>query len=221
MARLESHISTSVLIGLAYSATGVLVLDTKLEHAFLAAIIFVLAGVLPNVDAKGELPAKEMTGVLAAVAPVALMQIFPVFQQGGLSRKALVIIVSYMTARFLTNWVLERYVVRRGMLHSVPAAAISFEAVYLLFRDLIWFDRLYLAFAAFLGFMIHLLMDGYGNIDLVNKAMGKAEKKPKVMKFFARSWGSTAAIYSVIAVLGWFMASNLAPQLKIFAGVAY
>jgi hypothetical protein len=221
MARLQSHISTSITMGLMYGAVGVLFLDTKPEHAVLAVTIFALAGVLPNIDVKNDAVARELTGLLSAAIPVTLIQYFPIFQRGGVPRAALVVIISYLTTRFIMNMVIERYAVHRGMMHSVPAAIITSEIVYLLLRGMFWFDRLYIAFAAFVGFMLHLLMDGYGNIDIVNKALGKAEKKPRAIKFFAKTWGSTATIYSVIAVLGWLIASDLAPQLKFFAGVAY
>jgi hypothetical protein len=107
------------------------------------------------------------------------------------------------------------------MIHSIPAAIITFEFVFLLFWDLYLYDRLYLATAALVGFLSHLLLDAYGNLDIVGKAMGKPRTVQPVMKFAANSWGATASAYGLCLLLGWFIAQDLYPSLRIVAGINY
>lgn len=221
MANHQSHITFSSLTALIYAVIGVFILDVYPEYALLAALIILIAGMLPNIDAGNDAPARELGGLLAAVSPLLLIEFFPALRVGGMARIALIVVSGYLLVRIVIVRALQRYTVHRGMLHSIPAAIITFELTYLLFWDLHQLDRLYIASGAMLGFLSHLFLDAYGNLDIVGKAIGKAEKKTSVLKFFGASRGVNVFMYAGVFLLGWFVAKDLYPSLSLQAGIVY
>lgn len=221
MAQYQSHISFSVVVGIAYAAIGIFFFNIFPELAFLASAIIVITGMLPDIDAKSSAPARELGGLLAAVSPIALIELYPGVRAGGIARVALVVVFCYFMTRVVVVRLLQRFTVHRGMVHSIPAAIITFEIVYLLFWDLYWSDRLYVGIAGFVGFLSHLVLDASGNIDLLGKALGKAEKKPAALKLASDRMGPTVFIYASMLVLGWFVARDVYPHLSIYAGIRY
>ena len=221
MAQPTSHFSFSTLLGIGYALFGVYVLNIQPELAVLAALAVMIGGVLPNVDASDSPPAKEFGGFLAALAPIILMELYPSLKLGGTARIALVVICSYLITKLVVQRFLTSFTVHRGMLHSIPAAIVTFELVYLLFWDMATFIRLYIAAGAFLGFIMHLIVDATGNIDFWGRAMGNSTRKPAALKLAGPSWGGNFAWYGTALVLGWMVLKDFYPQLGIYAGVKY
>ncbi len=221
MASPQSHISFSLLIALLFSAGGIVFFGIPGEQAALAAIIIVIAGMLPNIDSRGDAPAKELGGLIAAVAPLLLLERFPQIRHGGAVRVALVVVCCYVLTRVLLGRVLSKHMVHRGMMHSIPAAIITAELTYIFFWELHWFTRAYLACASLIGFTSHLFIDAYGNLDLVGRMMGHGEKKPPVLKLAAPKMGTTFVMYAGVLVLGWIIAKDFYPSLKFYGGIKY
>ena len=107
------------------------------------------------------------------------------------------------------------------MIHSIPAAIIAAEVTYLLFWDLQWQGKLLLSAATLTGFMTHLLLDAYGNLDLVKSAKGERGEKTSVLKFAGSSGGINFFAYATMLVLGWFVARDIYPALGFYAKVTY
>ncbi len=221
MAQYQSHISFSVICGIGYALLGIWAFNIFPEHALLASLIVAITGMLPDVDAKSGAPARELGGFLAAVAPIAMIEFFPGLKAGGLARLALVVLLCYFFTRVLVVRALQKFTVHRGMVHSIPAAIITSEVVYLLFWDLYWVERVYVSAAAFLGYMSHLLLDASTNVDLLGKALGKAEKKPAALKLTSARLGSTAVMYLSVTVLGWFIFRDIYPNLRVYGGLRF
>jgi hypothetical protein len=218
MAQPQSHFTVSTLIGLAYAGAGVTMFRVHPEHAFLAAVILLIAGLLPNIDTgPGQGTGREFISFIAGIAPLAALEYFPELQGEGMSRVALIVIISYFTTRVILARLITKTMKHRGFVHSIPAAILAFEGVYLLFTDLLWTDRLYVATAAFVGFFTHLLFDAYSDVEL----FGASQKKPLPLKITTGSWGSTAAIYCCVLGLGWLVAKDIYPHLRIYAGFNY
>jgi membrane-bound metal-dependent hydrolase YbcI (DUF457 family) len=221
VAQPQSHVTFSVSIGLAYALGGVFIFNFLPEHAVLASVIVIIAGMLPNIDSKGGASAREMGGLLAAISPIVLIEFFPGLKAGGIARIALLVVCCYLITRMVVVRALERFTVHRGIFHSIPAAILTFEVVYLLFWDLYWKERLFIAIAALVGFLSHLILDALTNLDLLGRAFGKGERKPAVLKFTGKTLGSTVAMYISVVVLGWFIAIDIYPSLSLYAGVKY
>lgn len=221
MAQHSSHISFSAAVGLTYAVGGWYLLHAMPEHAILALALVLIAGMLPDVDGGEGTPAKEVAALLAAVVPVVLVESLSFVQAGGVARIALVVIASYIATRIVVVRGLQTLTTHRGMIHSIPVAIIVFELSYLLFHDLYWRDRVYLAGAVFVGFLSHLILDASSNIDLVGKALGSGDRKTPALKLFGGSWGITLAAYACLITLGWVIAQDFYPRLGFYAGVNF
>ncbi len=220
MAEYQSHISFSAILGVGYVFFGMIFLGVTPEHSLLGLAIIIVAGILPDLDAKAGAPVRELSALLAAIAPIALISYFPQLSSGGLARIALLIILCYLVTRVFLVRALKQFTERRGMIHSIPAAIIAFQVTYLIFWDLARVERLYIAGAAFLGYLSHLLLDATSSVDLLGHTFGDGDKKPRSLKIAASTPGGTAALYLSVAVLGWLVVQDLYPNLRVFAGVS-
>ena len=221
MAEHQSHISFSFFLAVLYALAGLVIFNIAPEHVLLGAVVVTIAGMLPDVDGGGQSAAHELGGMLAAVFPLLLIESFHTLRAGGVARIALVVICSYMLARIFVVRGLQQFTVHRGMIHSVPAAIITAQLTYLLFWDLPLLPKIFVSLAALFGFMSHLLMDAYTNINIVGRAMGKQQKQQPALKFFGNTLGTTLAMYGGVLVLGWFMAKDFYPRLHVAAHVLY
>ncbi|MCB0360362.1 MAG: metal-dependent hydrolase, partial [Bdellovibrionales bacterium] len=168
----RSHFTFATLFSILYAIAGIYFFSLSPEHAFLTSVVIIIAGMLPDIDAGNEPPARELGGLVAAVFPVAMIELFPSLKESGISRIALVVVCGYLLVRVIVIRGLQKFTARRGIIHSIPAAILTFEVAYLLFWDLPRGIRLFVATGAFLGFFTHLLIDAWGNFDLVKTAMG-------------------------------------------------
>lgn len=221
MPELKSHVSFSVLTAAGYGFIGFSFFGVSPEYVLLATIIVFITGILPDVDETGGLPEQEAGGFLAAIVPLLIVDSMPDVRAGGIARVALVVICSYLFTRLVVVKLLQKFTLHRGTIHSIPAAIITFELVFLLFWDTPMRDRLYLSFAAFVGYLSHLLLDGWGNIDLVGRAMGKEITGKPALKVLGSNWGATIFMYGCMAFLGWFVMRDLYPGFKVVAGVKF
>ena len=210
----KSYISFSTLVAAFYVAIGSHFFHIHPENLLLAAIIIVLCGMLPNIDASREEPAKEMGALIAAIAPFIVLEAFPQLQSSGIARISLVIIGSYLVTRIVIVRTLLQYTEPRGLIHSIPAAILAFEAVYLIYWDLYWVDRLFLAGAAFSGYFGHLMLDAYGNLDILGQATGKPVSGKPVLKLWGESAGLSFALYAGVAFLGYYVFSDIMPHVQ-------
>ena len=218
MAEQRSHLTVSTICAVAYSGLGAIAWHIGIDLVLLAGILVVVTGLLPNIDSgpNSDL-GKKFIGFLAALAPLLIISAFPQFRSSGIARLALIVIVSFFVAQYISSWILGSFFKHRGLLHSIPAAIIVFEIGYLIFFDLPPSRRLYLGGAAFIGFASHLVLDAMMNVDLV----GNKDKKTPVLKVGAATWKSNLALYSTLLVLGWFVLKDLSPSLRIYGGVNY
>lgn len=221
MAKQQNHVYLSIVIALLYAFYGHFYAYYPFNIILLASVIVVVAGLLPNIDDSGSTPEREVAGLLAAISPLVLFEFYPEYRQGGVSQVTLIVVCSYIISRIVVEKLLQNFTVHRGMIHSVPAAIICFELVYLFFWDLKISQRLYVASAAFIGFMWHLVVDAYGNLDLIGKAMGRENKHPATLKLLSESWGTSVLLYGTIMTLGWFVLKDIYPDFRLFAGVKY
>lgn len=217
MAQFHAHISISTILGIIYAFLGVYFLDVYPELAILSLVLCSLAGLLPNIDEPGSFSARELAGILAAVTPLTLFEYFPFLRSGGLPRVALIVILSYLLARVVIIRGLQKFTTHRGVLHSVPAAILAFELVYLFFGgDVYWADKTFLALAAFLGYSSHLIMDASTNVDIVGSAMGKGKKGKPALSLAGNTPFSSVLMYGLVIYLGYVVHKDLYPKANEF-----
>jgi hypothetical protein len=216
----KSHISWSFLIAIGYCAFGMARYHSHWEVALLGGILVVIGSILPNVDSTDEGLTGELAGVFGALLPVLFLAKFPYLSQGGTVRIALTLLFGFILARSIFSFLTTYLFSPRGALHSIPAIVLFFEIGYLLFPDLHWKDRLFLGGALGIGVTSHLLLDAFTNIGLVKKTMAKDAHSGKVLKFAGVTNAATWFLYCMILILGWFVAKDLAPSLKMQAPIS-
>jgi membrane-bound metal-dependent hydrolase YbcI (DUF457 family) len=215
MADEKSHISWAFLLALVYAAFGLVSLNAHWEIVLLAGILLVIGSILPNVDSTDDGFTGELSGVFGALLPVLFLEKFPVLSQGGSVRIALTLLFGYILARSVFSLLTTYLFSPRGALHSIPAILLFFEIGYLLFPDLHWQDRVYVGGALSAGVASHLLLDAFTNLTIVKKTMCKDAHSGAVLKFVGVTSAATWFLYIMILVLGWFVAKDLAPSLRV------
>lgn len=197
----REHITGSTLVGVAYGATGWYVGGLPPLSCSLAAGLCAAAGMLPDLDSDSGRPLQESVGFLAAVVPVLLL---PRVSHLSLSLEAMLIAggAIYLAIRFGLAWLLSNYSVHRGMFHSVPAAGIAGAAVFLAFNSQEPMHRYFVAGAAVLGYLTHLVLDEIWAVRLglfgpkVKKSFGTA------MKFLGGEAWANIVTYLLVVLLG-------------------
>ena len=219
MADERSHLSWSFLLALALAFFAAVYTKLDLELSLLAGVLVMIGSILPNIDSTDEGMTGELSGLLGALIPVIFLQYFPVLSSGGSVRIALTIIGGYVLGRMVFSYFAENIFTPRGALHSLPAILLFFEIGYVIFPDLYWKERFLLGSALSLGVASHIFLDAFTNITLVKKTLASNAHEGSVLKFSGATVGSTWMLYLSILLLGWFVAKDIAPSLKMQAPV--
>jgi membrane-bound metal-dependent hydrolase YbcI (DUF457 family) len=180
MAAFAQHIQFSSVLGLGY--TGILWWrGVEWTHAALGGVLCGLAGMLPDLDSDSGRPTKELFGVTAVIVPLLVIHRL---RQNGVTPEGAILAAAavYVGIRFGAAWLLHHLTVHRGMFHSIPAALIAAEIVFLAHLDSDPRGRLILAGGVLVGFLSHLVLDELYSVDAhglrvrFNKAAGSALK---------------------------------------------
>lgn len=199
MAAFRQHIAFSSFLGLGYAAAlqGV---GIGWTHSALAGGLCGISGMLPDLDSGSGRPLRETFGVTALLVPLLLMRRMSHF--GTTPEGALLLGGSlYLLIRFGGAWLFKHLTVHRGMFHSIPAALIAAEVVFLAHDAPERYGRLTLAGGTFLGFLSHLVLDELYSVDArgvkvrLNKAAGSA------LKFASRSIPATVVTWLFLGAL--------------------
>lgn len=209
MAQGKNYIALSFFLGVFYALFGYFSAWESLEVCLLAFMIFLIIGVLLDINGSEGPSSRELGGLLAALTPLLVVTNFPEIREGGTVRLALAIIASYTLARFLFSRFINKWTSHNGLVHSLPASIIAFQITILALYDLHWESRLYLAGASFIGYFAQLLADGSGNIDFISVAAGeKAKNKGPVISMGGANTFSTLLAYGTIFLLGWMIIND-------------
>jgi membrane-bound metal-dependent hydrolase YbcI (DUF457 family) len=174
MAAFKQHISVSSALGVAYTAS-LIYMGTEWSLAALG-------------------------GVLCGIGAMLLLQRL---REMGLTREAIILglIGCYFVFRFGAPMILGVLTVHRGMFHSIPAALIAAEIVFLAHKTTDIPGSVKLALGVLIGFLSHLVMDELWSVNLsgisirLNKAAGSA------LKLFSPSLPATCTAYLILAAL--------------------
>jgi len=203
MAAFKQHIIVSSVLGAGY-ALAMDKLGVQAPHAVLAGALCGVSGMLPDLDSDSGTPKRELFGLTAAVVPLLLLQRV---RTTGLSPEGIVLLLGglYLAIRFGASWLFKHFTVHRGMFHSLPAAAIAAEIVFLADSSVEPRGQVVLAGGVFLGFLSHLVLDELYSVDLhgfkvrLNRAAGSA------VKVASQSVPATLMTWFILAVLSYFV----------------
>ena len=212
MAQHSSHLYFSLGIGVTYGLVGIVVIHVYPELALLGFVVTVIAGLAPNLDSHGSASSRDLISLISIFPPLTIVSSSQSLQYGPGYRIVLVGVAAYLSTRWLLLTLLQKYTTRRGMMHSIPVSIIAFEFVYLLFFDVYWTDRLFLASGAFVGYMSHLMLDGVTSIDNNGKGMPPEVGEIPVLKIASKDSVPNWIAYGTMTVLGYFVYSSLSPH---------
>lgn len=200
MAGYKEHISVSGLLGVCYGLTSTFVLGFTPVQGALAGVLTWVAGMLPDLDSETGKPVREIFGLVASIAP--LLMIRHLIRWGGdVETTILLAIIVWATIRYGASSLLGRFVVHRGMFHSIPAMLIAAEATFLAYKSESNQVKLLMASGVALGFLSHLILDEVYSVQWtgvrlkLNKAAGSA------FKLFGKALAPNAMAYGLLAVL--------------------
>lgn len=158
MAGYREHISVSGLCGAGYAACASLILGFTPVQSALAGVLTWVAGMLPDLDADGGKPVREIFGLLGAVVPLVAIRHL-IRWCGSVDGVVLCAIVIYALTRYGGAAVLKRLSVHRGMFHSIPAMFIAAELMFLAYVSDSMAVKCLMAGGVAIGFLSHLLLD--------------------------------------------------------------
>lgn len=206
---LQVHITGASILGAGYAGAAWYVGGMHPLTCLLGGGLCAAAGVLPDLDSGSGSPVRESVAFAAALVPVLLVHRI---HQAGLPIEGVILLgaVFYAAIRFGASWLLDHYSVHRGMLHSIPAAAIAGQVTYLAFWHEDPLRRYFVASAVVLGFLSHLVFDEIWSVR--NGQFGPKAKKGfgTAMKFHGPVLWSNVVTYVLALALGLIAANDAA-----------
>jgi hypothetical protein len=204
MAAFRQHIAFSSLLGIGYVAVCKK-LGIQWQDGVLAGGICGLAGMLPDLDSDSGRPVRELFGVLSIAAPLLLLHRL---ENAGFSVEETILFgaATYFFVRFGLGMLFKRLTVHRGMFHSLPAAIIAAEAVYLAHQSPDQKARLALAGGMFLGFLSHLVLDEIYSVDARGLRVRLKESAGSAIKLYSSSIIATGVAWLFLGVLTYLVA---------------
>lgn len=201
MAGFKTHLTTSTLIGIGYASVGHVAYQVPLPTAVLAGGLCSLAGILPDVDSDTGRSQREITGFVAAVVPMLLIERFI---QLGLTHETIVLAaaLTYIVIRFGLTRFLQRFTVHRGMWHSLPAAAIAGLITALLCSCPDSTRRMFKVGGVVTGYVWHLLLDEFYAMHWENGRFRFKKSFGTAFKMFGKNpWANLSTYGKLMAAV--------------------
>jgi membrane-bound metal-dependent hydrolase YbcI (DUF457 family) len=200
MAAFREHITFSCALGAGYAATLVYGLHQEWPHSLVAGLLCGFAGMLPDLDSDSGRPAREIFGLVGTVIPLLLLRRL---QGAGFDAEVTLLVAAavYLLIRFGLSHVFYRITVHRGMFHSLPAALIAAQVVFLAYdRPSVW-ERLTLAVGVLLGFLSHLILDEIYSVDISGVVPKLKASAGSALKLASQSIPATFATWLLLLLL--------------------
>ena len=199
MAGFKTHITTSCLLGVGYTGTG-LYLGLPIESSLVAGGLCGIGGMLPDIDSDSGIPFRESMGFAAAIVPVLMLDRFREF---GLNHEQMVLIAGsmYLFVRFGIARLLGRYTVHRGMFHSLPAALIFTGIAFLVSGSNNLQLRYFKATGIFIGVMSHLMLDELYAVEWTGGRWRFKKSFGTAMKLWGKNMIANVTTYAKLALI--------------------
>ena len=199
MAAFKQHVAFSSLLGAGYAA-GLMSWGVEWVHAALAGGLCAVAGMLPDLDSQSGRPVRELFGLAAVASPLLLAHRL---RHAGLSPEEIVLVGAglYFLIRFGLPWLFKHLTVHRGMFHSIPAALIAGELVFLAHDSPERYGRLMLAGGMILGFLSHLILDEISSVDARGLSIRLNSAAGNPLKFASKSRTATLTAWLILGGL--------------------
>jgi LexA-binding, inner membrane-associated putative hydrolase len=202
MANYQTHITVSGLLGISYGVAASYAGPFSGVHGALAGCLTGIAGMLPDLDSDSGRPVREVFGLVAAVAPLVLMNRLETW--GGSHDAALLLaILVYVSIRYGASMLLNIVSVHRGMFHSVPAMLIAAELTFLAYQHPSVPVKLLMAVGVALGFASHLILDEIYSVKVRGVLVSMKASSGTAFKFVGKDWGANIVTYGILFTLSY------------------
>jgi hypothetical protein len=202
MANYQTHITVSGMLGVTYGLAASYAGPFSGVHGALAGCLTGIAGMFPDLDSDSGRPVREVFGLVAAVAPLVLMNRLEAW--GGSHDGALLLaILVYVTIRYGASTLLNLVSVHRGMFHSIPAMLIAAELTYLAYQHDSVQVKLLMAVGVALGFASHLVLDEIYSVKVSGVMVSMKSSSGTALKFVGKSWGANIVTYGLLFTLSY------------------
>ncbi len=202
MAGYREHITVSGLLGVGYGTAATLAFGFTPTQGALAGVLTWISGMLPDMDAQGGKPIRELFGVVGAIGPLLLMNYF--HQAGGDNERGLLLaLILYALIRYGGAAVVGRLSVHRGMFHSIPALIIAAEVTFLCYRHPDLSVRLLMAGGVAIGFLSHLILDELYSVQWDGTRLRLKKSAGTAMKFVGQRFVPNAITYGLLMFLSY------------------
>lgn len=200
MAGYREHISVSGLLGVGYGAAATFALGFSPVQGTLAGVLTWVAGMLPDLDSESGKPIREISSLLAAIVPLAMMG--RLLEWGGDPEGAMLVAVGvYAGIRYGGSYLLRKLSVHRGMFHSIPALLIAAEATFLAYKSDAMPVKLLMAGGVGLGFFSHLLLDELYAVEWTGIRLRLNKFAGSALKLVGKSFVPNVVTYALLMVL--------------------
>lgn len=206
MAAYREHLSVSSLLGIGVGAGAYFALGFTPIQGALVGWLTALGGMLPDLDSQTGRPVREMFGLVAAIAPLALVG--RVIGWLGLDASSiemtmLLIVVMYLTIKYGGQMLIGAVAVHRGMFHSLPAMLIAAEITYLVYPHESARVKLLMGGGVAIGFFSHLLLDEMYSVQWSGVRIKVKKSAGTAIKMFGKLFVPNVITYSLLLVLSW------------------
>ncbi len=207
MAGYKEHISVSGMCGVAYGVSSTLFLGFTPVQGALAGCMTWVAGMLPDLDADGGKPVREIFGLLGALAPlIALRHLIRIC--GSVDGVILCAILIFAITRYGGAALLKRVSVHRGMFHSIPALLIAAELMFLAYVSDSLAVKCLMAGGVALGFLSHLLLDELYSVKWTGLRLKLSKSSGSALKFTGKRLMPNVFTYSLLMFFTWLTLMN-------------
>jgi hypothetical protein len=208
MAGYREHITVSGLCGVGYGVLATVVAGFTPVQGALAAVVTWIGGMLPDLDADGGKPIREIFGLLGAIVPMfAIRQL--VRWCGSVDGAILAAVLIYAAVRYGGSAVLKRVSVHRGMFHSVPALVIAAELVFLGYLSESYAVKFLMALGVSIGFLSHLLLDELYSVQLDGLKVRLSKSAGSALKMYGKGLSQNVFAYGLLFFLTWLTLLDL------------
>lgn len=202
MAGYREHISVSGLCGIAFGAAATFGLGFTPVQAALAGVLTWVGGMLPDLDADGGRPVREISALVGAVVPmIVIRRLVRLF--GSVDAAILVAVILYALIRYGGATLIRRCSVHRGMFHSIPALLISAELVYLGYLSEDKMVKLLMAGGVAIGFLSHLILDELYSVQWSGVRVKLKRSAGSALKVFGKAAHANIGCFGFLGLLTW------------------
>lgn len=203
MAAFKQHITFSSVLGAGY-AVAMWQLNFEWPQAVLAGVLCAFSGMLPDLDSDSGRPVQELFGVIAAVVPLFFLRRL---RRAEISTEATILIMVgiYLFIRFGVSAFFKRVTVHRGMFHSLPAALIAAELLFLACDSTEPHGPAMMAGGVLIGFLSHLVLDELWSVNSQGLAIRLNKAAGSALKLASRSMPATLFTWLILFVLTYFV----------------